>query len=585
MDFHLLTQRFSSLVKNTPLLISLLAVLAIFYDFGFDESVNYQKQLNGLYITSLLLGIIWTIGSYLKKTHRSNLKIILFDVLSILFFIIVLFKEIESEEASRAWLYLAVFLAFIRKFSTININLRKTFINPAQLFIASFLCIILFGAFLLSLPNAAVEKTSFIDALFTSTSAVCVTGLVIADTGTYFTLFGQSVILVLIQIGGLGIMTFASYFSYFFSAGGTSYHNHLMINDMSNSNKLGEVFSMLKNIILITLSIELVGAFLIFGFVEQEGMGSFFHQVFFAVFHSISAFCNAGFSILPESLYTEAFRFNYGLHSVLMLLFIVGGLGFPIVFNLFKYLKYSLKKRALPYFFKENNVRVAKPWVLNLNSRITLITTFTLLICGSIIFFIFEYSNSLAEHEGIGKIIVTFFSAATPRTAGFHIVDTSSLRFSTLMLIFLLMWVGASPGSTGGGIKTSTFAIATLNFWSLARGKNRIEIFRREIADISVRRAFAIISLSLVIIGTGVFAIAYLDSEKDLLGIAFECFSAYSTVGLSVGITDQLSNGSKIVLILMMFIGRVSMLSILIAIFRKEKFKNYRYSQEEILIN
>ena len=153
------------------------------------------------------------------------------------------------------------------------------------------------------------------------------------------------------------------------------------------------------------------------------------------------------------------------------------------------------------------------------------------------------------------------------------------------MLIFLLMWVGASPGSTGGGIKTSTFAIATLNFWSLARGKTRIEVFRREVADISVRRSFAIISLSLVVIGAGVFAIAYLDSDKDLLGIAFECFSAYSTVGLSVGITDQLSDHSKMVLILMMFVGRVSMLSILIAIFRKEKFKNYRYSKEEILIN
>jgi Trk-type K+ transport system membrane component len=147
------------------------------------------------------------------------------------------------------------------------------------------------------------------------------------------------------------------------------------------------------------------------------------------------------------------------------------------------------------------------------------------------------------------------------------------------------MWVGASPASTGGGIKTSTFAIATLNFWSLARGKSRIEIFRREIADITVRRSFAIISLSLVIIGSGVFSIAYFDSDKDLLSIAFECFSAYSTVGLSIGITSALSDPSKLVIIGMMFIGRVSMLTILIALVRKEKFKKYRYSKEEILIN
>ncbi len=147
------------------------------------------------------------------------------------------------------------------------------------------------------------------------------------------------------------------------------------------------------------------------------------------------------------------------------------------------------------------------------------------------------------------------------------------------------MWVGASPASTGGGIKTSTFAIATLNFWSLARGKERIEIFRREISDMSVRRAFAIISLSLVAIGSGIFAIAFLDPEKDLLSIAFECFSAYSTVGLSVGITHQLSMGSKLVIIALMFVGRVGMLSLLIAILRKMKYKNYRYSKEEILIN
>jgi Trk-type K+ transport system membrane component len=164
-------------------------------------------------------------------------------------------------------------------------------------------------------------------------------------------------------------------------------------------------------------------------------------------------------------------------------------------------------------------------------------------------------------------------------------VDTGGLHFSTLMLLFLLMWIGASPASTGGGIKTSTFAIATLNFWSLARGKERIEIFRREVSNMTIRRAFAIISLSLVAIGLGIFSIAYLDPEKDLLSIAFECFSAYSTVGLSVGITDKLSLGSKLVIIALMFVGRVGMLSLLIAILRKMKYKNYRYSKEEILIN
>ncbi len=182
-------------------------------------------------------------------------------------------------------------------------------------------------------------------------------------------------------------------------------------------------------------------------------------------------------------------------------------------------------------------------------------------------------------------MVTALFGAATPRTAGFNTVDMNQLHFSTLMLIFLLMWVGASPASTGGGIKTSTFAIATLNFFSLAKGKTRIEVYRREIADISVRRAFAIISLSLVVIGFAVIAIANFDPEKTLLSIAFECFSAYSTVGLSLGITSSLTPASKAVIIAVMFIGRVSMLTIMIAIFRKVKQQAYRYPTEEILIN
>jgi Trk-type K+ transport system membrane component len=236
----------------------------------------------------------------------------------------------------------------------------------------------------------------------------------------------------------------------------------------------------------------------------------------------------------------------------------------------------SLSKERLAY----------RPWVLNINSRITLFTTLSLTILATIIFFFAEYDNVLVEHEsGFGKFITSLFGAATPRTAGFNTIETSTLTFPTMMMIFLLMWVGASPSSTGGGIKTSTFAIATLNIISLAKGKSKIEIFRREIADISVRRAFAIISLSLVVIGAGIMIISIIEKEMDLLDIAFECFSAYSTVGLSLGITEHLSNISKFVIISIMFVGRVSMLTIIIALFKKVNYKNYTYPSEEITIN
>lgn len=561
----------------------------MFYDFGYNQKEDAALFLNYFYNLTLLVGIASTAARYLKKTERPPFKALLFDILSLLLFVVLILKDLGflpnfELVSSKAWHYGALFLVFIREFSALKLNLKRTYLNPAQIFIFSFLAIIIFGAFLLKLPNATNENIPFIDALFTSTSAVCVTGLIVVDTGTYFTFFGQCIILVLIQLGGLGIMTFASYFSYFFR-GGSSYESTLMIGDLTNSNKIGEVFSTLKNIILVTFSIEILGALLIFSSLSSEVLTSFSDRSFFAVFHAVSAFCNAGFSTLNESLFDADFRFNYSLQSVIMVLFIFGGLGFPIVFNLFNYIKYLIQKRLIPYTFRLRRDNIVKPWVVNLSSRITLITTFTLLIVGGAVFYFFEYNNSLAEHDGFGKVITALFGAATPRTAGFNTVDVSSLRLSTLMLILLLMWVGASPASTGGGIKTSTFAIATLNFWSLARGKNRIEVFRREIADISVRRAFAIISLSLVVIGTATFLISYLDSEKDLMNIAFECFSAYSTVGLSIGITAQLSTVSKFIIIAVMFIGRVSMLSILIALINKEKYKNYRYSKEEILIN
>ncbi|MFZ1333606.1 MAG: potassium transporter TrkG [Flavobacteriales bacterium] len=478
------------------------------------------------------------------------------------------------------WVRIAVLFTFIREFSEIKFNYKRTLLNPAQLFVTSFLLLIFFGSFLLMLPNATYEGISFVDALFTSTSAVCVTGLIVVDTGSYFTEFGQIVILGLIQIGGLGILTFASYFSYFFK-GGSTYENQLALSDMTSSKKLGEVFSTLKYIILTTFTIELFSGILIYSSLDEENFRSQYEQTFFSVFHSVSAFCNAGFSTLSNSLYEDGFKHNYLLQLTVILSFVLGGLGFPIVSNIINYLKYNLRK-----LFSSGKDKVGyRPWVLNINSRITLITTLLISAIAFIAFYGLEYNNTLAEHTGFGKIVTALFGATTPRTAGFNSIDTASMLFPTTMMVFLLMWIGASPASTGGGIKTSTFAIALLNILSLAKGKTRIEIFRREIADITVRRSFAIISLSLMVIGSGVMWISIFDNDKDLMDIAFECFSAYSTVGLSLGITADLSNMSKLTIVVIMFVGRVSMLTMIIAIFKKVKHKNYRYPTEEITIN
>lgn len=572
------------------MLLSVLALIAVLYDLGFPHSVNHEYWLNNIYALTLTAGIFSTVGRYIKYDTPPRLKVFLFDAISIFFFLTVLgnlldwftfpvlFDILKGEGANMT----AMALVFVREFSALKIDFRRTVLNPAQLFILSFLVIILIGAVLLSLPKATFNGIGFIDALFTSTSAVCVTGLIVVDTGSYFTEFGQFVILTFIQLGGLGIMTFASYFSYFFQ-GGASYENQLVLRDMTNSEKLGEVFSTLKRILFITFIIEASGALFIFWSIDSTVIPSLSQRSFFAIFHSISGFCNAGFSTLPNSMYEPAFRFNYPMHLILAGLYIIGGMGFPIVFNLTKYIKHLFVKQIYRIFSKNRNL--SKPWVINLNTRIVLITSAILTVLGTVFFLIFEYDNTLAEHSETGKWIVAFFNSTTTRTAGFNSIDMASMRLPTIMIFLVLMWIGASPASTGGGIKTSTIAIASMNFISIARGKDRIEIYRREISDISVRRAFAIISLSLIIIGLATAILVTTEEGVSLIKIAFECFSAYSTVGLSLGITAGLSTIGKVVLMFVMFIGRVSMLSILIALMTKVPYKNYRYPTEQLLIN
>lgn len=458
---------------------------------------------------------------------------------------------------------------------------KQSFFNPAQLFIGGFLLLIIFGTLLLSLPISTYKPISLIDALFTSTSAVCVTGLIVVDTSSAFTGIGQLIVLCLIQAGGLGILTFANYFSYFFK-GGTTYENQLAIKDITNTEKLGEVFTMVKTILPITFLVEGIGAFLLYLSLDPLDTPSSIERIWLSVFHSISAFCNAGFSTLSLGMMDGVLEYNYGFQLTIICLLVFGGLGFPIVLNVIKYLKHIIRRTFLRFFVKKAEY---KPWVLTLNSRVNLITTFSIIVFATLIILVKEFDNTLSVHHGFGKLVSALFSATTPRTAGFNSVDFAHLHFSSILLIIFLMWIGASPNSTGGGIKTSTFAIAIINFVSIARGKTRTEVYNREIADITIKRAFATMALSLIVIGVSIFTVASFDPDKSLLDIAFECFSAYSTVGLSLGITSSLTTASKLTIIATMFIGRVTMLTILVAMVKKVRFTFYRYPTEEMTIN
>lgn len=475
-------------------------------------------------------------------------------------------------------LVVALFIIEISKFS-LSINRLKA--SPTLVFIMSFFLLIFIGSILLSLPHATTKEITFIDALFTSTSAVCVTGLIVLDTSKDFTFFGQTVIMILFQIGGLGMMTFTSFFGFFFK-GSFSIENQLFIRDYINENNVGEIYSTLLKIVFFTIFTEVIAAFLIYHFTDDALFSSKGDQIFFSAFHAISAFCNAGFSTLSNGLYESGFREAYNMHLVLAIAIILGGIGFPVFINYYNYLKHLVVGGTKSILGIENYRHV--PRVSNISTKLSLYTTGILLVLGFITFWIFESESTLSGLSSYGKFATSVFGAVTPRTAGFNTVDMTMLTVPTILIYLILMWIGASPGSTGGGLKTSTFAVAILNTVSIATGKKRVEVFRRQISNETLQKAFAVIALSFLVIGLGIFLVMLFDPQLSLIDVAFEVFSAFSTVGLSLGITSQLGTASKLVIMICMFMGRVGTLTILIAIVRKAGQHRYKYPEENVFI-
>ena len=578
------------LLNNVTIVISIIGMAIALLDSGFNLPTWLQHVFHIIYLLIIFLGFVVTAGRYIySKKPLSLNKVAIFDLLTSIAIVILLvahFSDLLRFGMSVAVdgfvaIKIAVLVTFIREISDHDFNLNRAFLNPAQFFLLSFLSVVLIGALLLMMPNATTQPLTFVDALFTATSAVCVTGLIVVDTATYYTTFGQVIILGLIQIGGLGILTFVTYFSYFFK-GGVSYETQLSMGEMTYSRRMGDVVTTLKSILYVTFGVEALAAALIYISIYDLPNMDISEQLFFSIFHAISAFCNAGFSTFSAGMYDDALRFNYPLQLIIATTFIFGGMGFVIVVNVLRYLRYRMQQ----LLYRHDQRYEYRPWLLNINSRITLITTAALLLIGLMGVLLFEYNNVLADHDSFfGKVVTALFTASTPRTAGFNSIDMGTLAFPTIMLTIFLMWIGASPNSTGGGIKTSTLAIALLNTLSLARGQTKVEVFKREIADISIRRAFAIMWLSLLIIGMGVTLISYNQPELDLIKVVFECFSAYSTVGLSLNLTAQLSDFSKIVIVVIMFVGRVGMLTFFIALFKNKRERHYRYPTEEITIN
>ncbi|MBE9575687.1 TrkH family potassium uptake protein [Flavobacterium proteolyticum] len=576
-----------SLLNYLYRFFDIIVLLFIVFDFGYDFEENYNSpHVIGLIFLSIGL-LAFNSFKFFTYKYKSNKKvalanmILLAGIMLTCVIISLLNLNFSSDyilQKVKPILEGGLIFYFLLRLLVLVRHIYDIYFNPAIVFVGSFMILALTGAFLLMLPSATTNGITFTNALFTSTSAVCVTGLAVVDTSTAFTTVGQSIILVLIQLGGIGILTFTSFFAFFFR-GSSSFKEGLNTKDFIAHEGLRDVFRAALNVVIFTLGVEAVGAIFIYSSILE--INTIENKFFFSIFHSISAFCNAGFSILSAGLYDEAIRFDYFLQWIIMTLIVLGGLGHNIVFNFYQY----IKNYVIELF--EKKIVHKKIRVITLNTKIVIYTTIILLVGGFIFLYISEYNNTLLEHKTLfGKITAASFNSVTPRTAGFNAVDFSQMNVPSLLLIIFLMWIGGSPASTAGGIKTSTFALATLNIFAVARGKSRIEFFGRRISSESTSRAFAILCISLITIGISIVAMLIFEPKgTPLLTVAFECFSAYSTVGLSLNYTPTVTEPSKYVLIACMFIGRIGMLNLMVGLLRRLNHQFYEYPKENILIN
>ncbi|WP_405247579.1 MULTISPECIES: TrkH family potassium uptake protein [unclassified Cellulophaga] len=570
------------------LFLDLGLVIFLIYDFGFKDYQDLRQYKLIVLPTLVLALILFNLYKYrlFKRQRKSNIspKINLYYLsLLVIVEVVTIISDFEISlfdsffNVRYVIEYGLLFYFFIR----ISFLVRKIYaiyFNPAILFVGSFAIIALGGTFLLMLPASTTHGISFINALFTATSATSVTGLIVVDTAKDFTPFGQTVIMVVFQLGGLGMLTFTSFFAYFFKTG-SSFRESLYMKDiMGNNDELGGIMKRVMQVVAFSLLVEALGAVLIYTSLPDSD--TIPNQGFFAVFHAISAYCNAGFSLKSMGLYDINLRYNYYLQWILMALIIFGGLGYHIAFNVIQYVK-----RFITNLFRSKN-KIFISRVILLNTKIVLYTSALLIVCGTGFFLISEQHTNLVEHTNwFGKLTTSLFSSVTARTAGFNTVDYANFSIPGILFMIFLMWIGASPASTGGGIKTTTFAIATLNVFFVAKDQPYIEIGTRRIAAQSVRRAFAIMAISLASIGTGILFLLIFNPEFSLLQIAFEVFSAFSTVGVSMGITAALSDLSKVVLILLMFLGRIGLLNLMIGLLKNVSQADYSYPEENILIN
>lgn len=577
-------------LKGLSIIVSLVAVGSIIYYHGFPQTLHSISVVHQIIQWSFVFYIIKYFLRFFYDFHpirflRQNLfegivlGLIVFDFLLNQFvnqaYIDSLLVMTGLENFSSyyiVFIQLYFFLIVLIETAKVSTNIAILHLTPSHLLVLSFIFLIFGGAGLLMLPEMTVGMhIRFIDALFTSTSASCVTGLIVVDTATFFTLKGKMIIMALIQLGGLNIITFATFFATF-SRTKDSLKHIFLLKEIVTSDKVSDTRILIRRILYFSIFIEVIGiVFMFFLWPDAVYFTNIRERIFYSVFHAVSSFNNAGFSLFSNNLFEESMRFAFNFHWVVIALIFFGGLGFSAMTDIFSL--QNIRERY-KYHWK----------TLHVGTKIALYTSLTLIFAGAVFYFILEYNNTLNGYSTYGAIVTSIFQSVTPRTCGFNTVDFAALYDPTLIMIIFLMFIGASPGSTGGGIKTTTLTVLFKSAIATIRGKKNIEIYKHCISYDLVDRAYSIALFSASLIFGSAFLLSVFEPEFDFISLLFEEISAFGTVGLSTGITQNLSDSSKIILILSMYIGRIGSLTLAIALTRKALTSKYKYPNANIMI-
>jgi potassium uptake TrkH family protein len=571
-------------------LVSLVVLSSLVYYYGYPaERVNRNVILGlihfslGFYVLKYVVGYVYSFQpmTYFRETWREGIAIALIAIngLSILFFNLNIVVWLGSQWEVK-WFndfiigFIQIYLLYlvsleIGKSTTV---FNRISISPPVFFVLSLFSLIIIGSLLLMLPemNANGEGV-FFDALFTSISASCLTGLSVIDIGDVYSLKGQVVIMILIQLGGLNIIAFATMLAFLARNGiGLKFQSVLQSSVLADSPENSrKVFKQMLGFVFV---FELAGVALIF--LSVDGVDAFksgSERLFFSVFHSISAFNNAGFSTLPDGLADVSVSGLMSLQGTIAVLIILGSLGFS---NLGDIVTTGYQRRIKKERWRK----------FRIDTKISLYATFALLITAFVLIFTLEYDQALDGMSAGKKLMASFFQSVTLRSAGFNTIDFGSLSTALVVAMIFYMFIGGAPGSTSGGIKTNTFALLLVVGYSIIRGKPRLELFRYTISTELMKRAIAIFLFTLTGITVGIFILALLEPNIPFVDLMFEQVSALCNVGLSRGITAELSPLARITIMASMIIGRVGVLTLAFALLKPKKYKNYKYPSAHITV-